>query len=160
MLEQAVGRRPDRPLLVVDAGLPRNVEPGSPAEVIDLDALREGQEAVLRQRQAAVPAVEALVAKETRAWGRWQAALPLEGLIKDLYREVGRQCRAAARQLAGDGPLSVERAEQVVARSVKELLHPHVCGLRRWAGTAPAPLTLPPPPPGEGARLRNTPQRP
>jgi glutamyl-tRNA reductase len=134
LLEQALRRRPSRPLLVVDAGLPRNVEPGSAAEVLGIDALRERQEAVLRQRQAALPAVEALVAQEVRAWRRWQAAQPLEGLIKRLYQEVERQCRAIAQQLATAGPLTVEQAEQVVAQPIKQLLHPHVSGLRRWAG--------------------------
>jgi glutamyl-tRNA reductase len=138
LLEQVVERRPGHPLLVVDAGLPRNVEPGSPAEVIDVDALREPREAVLRQRQAAVPAVEALVEREVQAWRRWQAALPLEGLIKHLYQEVGRQCQAVAQQLAAAGSPTSERAAHVVTRSVKRLLHRHVCGLRRWAGKAPS----------------------
>jgi glutamyl-tRNA reductase len=130
LLEEVVRRRPGRPLLVIDAGLPRNVEPGAAAEVVDLDALQERQAEVLRRRQAAVPAVEALVQQAVREWRRRWAAAPIEGLIKRLYQEADRQCQAAARQLAAAGPLSLEHAEHVVSRSVKRLLHWHVRSLR------------------------------
>jgi glutamyl-tRNA reductase len=136
LLEEVMRRRQGRPLLVVDAGLPRNVEAGSSAEVVDIDALREQQEAVRQQREAAVPAVEALVAEELLAWQRWRAALPLETLIKHLYQEADRRCHDAAEQLAATSALSLERAEHLVAKAVKQLLHRHVRGLRGWAGHA------------------------
>ena len=130
LLEEALRRRPTRPLLVIDAGLPRNVEPGAAAEVVDLDALQERQAEILRRRLAAVPAVEALVEQAVREWRRQQAAAPIEGLIKRLYQEADRQCLAAARQLMESDPLSLEHAEYVVSRSVKRLLHWHVRCLR------------------------------
>jgi glutamyl-tRNA reductase len=130
LLEQVLRRRPARPLLVIDAGLPRNVEPGAAAEVVDLDALEEQQAAVLHRRQAAVPMVEALVQRAVREWRRQRAAAPIEGLIKRLYQEADRECQAAAQQLTESGPLSLEHAEQVVSRSVKRLLHGHVRCLR------------------------------
>ncbi len=136
LLEDVMRRSQGRPLLVVDAGLPRNVEPGSTAELIDIDALREQQEAVRQKRQAAVPAVEALVAEELFAWQRWRAALPLEVLIKQLYQQADRQCHDAAARMATTGALPLEHAEHVVARAVRELLHRHVRGLRSWAGQA------------------------
>ena len=136
LLEDVMRRRRDRPLLVVDAGLPRNVEPGSTAELIDIDTLREHQETVRQKRQAAVPAVEALVAEELSAWQRWQAALPLEGLIKHLYQEADRQCHDAAERLATTSAVTLEHAEHVVAKAVRQLLHRHVRGLRGWAGQA------------------------
>jgi glutamyl-tRNA reductase len=138
LLEDVMRHRLSRPLLIVDAGLPRNVEPGSPVEVIDVDALREQQAEAWRQRQAAVPAVEALVREEVRAWQQWRAALPLEGLIKLLYQEADQRCRVAAQQLAAAGPLSREQAEYVVSRSVRQMLHRHVSSLRGWAGQTPA----------------------
>jgi glutamyl-tRNA reductase len=133
LLEQVVGRRPGRPLLVVDAGLPRNVEPGGLAEVVGIDTLREQQESVLRQRQTAVPAAEVLVDQEVRAWRRWWAARPVEALIKRLYQDVHRHCGLVAHELAAVSAVSAERAEQIVSRSVKRLLHRHVRDLRDHA---------------------------
>jgi glutamyl-tRNA reductase len=132
LLEQVVGSRPGRPLLVVDVGLPRNVEPGGPAEVVGIDALREQQESVLRQRQTAVPAVEALVEQEVRAWRRWWAARPVEALIKRLYQEVHRHCDLVAHELAAVSAVPPKRVEEIVSRSVKRLLHRHVRGLRGY----------------------------
>src|SRR5262249_62425951 len=82
LLEHVVRRRPDRPLLVVDAGLPRNVEPGSAVELIDIDALREQQETVRQKRQAAVPAGEGPGAGGTFALQRWRAGLPPGGVLQ------------------------------------------------------------------------------
>lgn len=133
MLEEVAAMRSGRPLLVIDAGLPRNVEEGSSVEVIDIDAIRERQDDVLEQRRAAVPGVEDMVEGEVKAWERWHASLPLEGVIKELYQEVSAHSRQAARTLATSGALTVAQTEQIISRSLKQLLHPHVRRLRRSA---------------------------
>jgi glutamyl-tRNA reductase len=135
VLDEQVSLRLRRPLLVIDAGLPRNVKPSAAVTVIDIDAIRERQEAVLIQRQAAVPDVERIVEDEMRAWERWYASLPLESLIKVLYREVTSCSQEAAQHLLTPGALTPAQAEHVVSRSVKRLLHGHV---RRLRGLAPA----------------------
>lgn len=130
VLDEQVSLRPHRPFLVIDAGLPRNVEPGSAATVIDIDAIRERQDAVLAQRHAAVPDVEQIVEAEVRAWEHWSASLPLEGLIKVLYREVDSCSRDVAQHLLLPGDVTFARTEQVMLRAMKRLLHGHVRRLR------------------------------
>ena len=131
-LKQIAAERAGRPLLIMDAGMPRNVEPGSSFEVIDIDAIRERQENVLSQRKAAVPAVESIVHTETGNWKQWTARRPLEGLIKTLYQEASAQSRAAAHDLAKNADTTLEEAEQVFYRSFRKLLHGHVNRLRSW----------------------------
>jgi glutamyl-tRNA reductase len=56
-------RRPGWAPLVVDAGFPRNVEPLAGLDVVSLDSVAERESRVRAVREAAVPAVEALIAE-------------------------------------------------------------------------------------------------
>jgi glutamyl-tRNA reductase len=53
---------------VVDAGVPRNVEPTAALDVVSLDSVAERERRVRAVREAAVPAVEQLVDEGVRAW--------------------------------------------------------------------------------------------
>jgi glutamyl-tRNA reductase len=137
LLERVARLRVDRELIVIDAGLPRNVETGAPVKLIDIDGIRELQARHLANRQAAVPEVERIVAKEVQSWQRWMAALPIEGVIKRIYEEAFQQSRLTARQLIQSGPLSETDAEELIRRSYKKLLHEHVQRLRRLSAEMP-----------------------
>src|SRR5258708_39076322 len=69
-LEQLGRLRADRPLLVVDVGLPRNVEPAAGIEILDVDAVREEDRATVQRRWLAVPEVRQLLEAKTLAWER------------------------------------------------------------------------------------------
>jgi glutamyl-tRNA reductase len=130
MLEEIATLRLGRFPVVVDAGVPRNVEAGSCIPVIDVDAIRERQAKGLAERREAVPAVEAIVEEETLLWEQWRASLPLEAVIKALFQEVSAHSQEAAGHLASRGGLTHDHAERVVTRSFKRLLHRHVRRLR------------------------------
>jgi glutamyl-tRNA reductase len=136
LLESVVRERSKRPLLVVDAGLPRNVEPGAQVDLIDIDAIREQQEKTRGIREAAVPAVEKIIEEELRAWISWQAARPLEETIKRLYQHATHHRREMARQLAGSNVMALDQADRIVWRSLRHTLHLHVRQLREL-GTEP-----------------------
>lgn len=137
-LDAAAAARPERPLLVVDAGVPRNVEPGSRVPVIDLDAIRERQAEVLAARVAALPAVEAIVAGESERFMRWMDGGTTEELIRSLFRDAARASREAAGLLADATSGEPADVERLFLRSFKRLLHGHVQRLR-----AAAPLQSP-----------------
>ncbi len=129
MLDRLATKR-RRPLLVVDAGLPRNVEPGSTVEVLGIDAISESHEEALAQRRAAVPEVEQIVAEELGGWERWRTGLPMEGMIKCLYQEAAALSQNEAQNLVGATMFSQIQAQQILLRSFKRLLHRHVRSLR------------------------------
>jgi len=137
-LDELLSQRPSRPLWVIDAGAPRNVQPGSKAEVIGIDAIREQQQHVLALRQAAVPAVEAIVETEVAAWNQWRDSLPVESIIKQLYREAAAAGPLAARKLATRDDLLPDQVEQLFHATIKQLLHGHVRRLRRLPRNAMA----------------------
>lgn len=116
-------------LLVVDAGLPRNVERSDGVTLLDLDDLSWHDAAETARREAAVPAVQALIDRELAAWERRWAAAPVELAIKDLYLESNAAARRLARELARE-PVAVSEAERIVRRTLNAVLHEHVGRLR------------------------------
>lgn len=130
LLDAAVDLRGDRPLVVIDAGVPRNVETGSRAEVLDIDAIRDRQEEGLSQRRAAVGAVQRLVEDELEVWSRWRASLPIEATIKSLYVDAATLSHDTAHHILTNGGLSEVQIERCVMRSFKHLLHEHSRRLR------------------------------
>jgi len=129
-LDALVERRPLDPPLVVDGGVPRNIEAGSGLRIVDIDAIHEQREQVLAVRGAAVPAVEAMVELAVAAWAEWCGARPVEEAIASLYRQAPAFGREASEQLFASGTPSPEQAEEVFLRMFRRVLHAPVRGLR------------------------------
>ena len=71
MVEDALAARPDRPLVIVDAALPRNVDPAvralAGAHLLDLNDLRPLFARASDERHEAIAAVESLIDGEVHA---------------------------------------------------------------------------------------------
>lgn len=130
LLGRAARARNGAPLLVVDLGMPRNVEPGSDCEIIDVDAIQEQGEATLTRRNLAIPEVEKIVADTLAAWKRFSALQSAEARIKGLYQAASRLSKQAGAEIASLGEVDSRSVERVVFRSIKKLLHDHVRDLR------------------------------
>ena len=65
------------PLLIVDAGIPRNVDPAVAelphVRLLNLDALDREQERTLAARRREIPRVEIILNQELERWRRWCA---------------------------------------------------------------------------------------
>jgi len=126
---QAAGQRP---LTVIDAGFPPQVESPGPARgvrLIPLDALRQGEDEALAARRAAVPVVEAMVDEALDAWQRRRSELRLSASIRRLHEEAEAVTRELAGELSALG-VSAGDAEQMVRKPVRRLLHELVTELR------------------------------
>lgn len=133
MLDAACRERGQRPLLVLDAGMPRNVEPGSRATVLDLEHIRRHQDGSLALRQAAVPSAERIVEEESRRWRQWSASLRFEPLIKHLYEHADRQSTQHARAIAFWMRCQPDQAERMLQKNHRRDLHAQVRKLREHA---------------------------
>jgi glutamyl-tRNA reductase len=130
VLDEVMRQRLQRPLLVIDTGLPRNVEPGAAIDLLNIDAIRERQEEGLAQRRVAIPAVERIVEEEVNAWECWRASLPMERMLKRLYqRAVCLSQEATQHVVALDTPAPAQ-IERIIMQSFKHLLHRHARDLR------------------------------
>ncbi|NPA93728.1 MAG: glutamyl-tRNA reductase [Chloroflexi bacterium] len=91
-VQEAMRARPERPLVILDIALPRDVD-ADVAEVdgvqlYDLDALEHHLHDALAARQAAVPQVEAIIAEEVEAFMAYLRTLEVAPLIRDLRAQA------------------------------------------------------------------------
>jgi glutamyl-tRNA reductase len=135
--------RTHRPLLVVDLGVPRNVEPAVAevpgVTVLGMDELREAVSRVTVERHAEVDAVLAIVAEELdryRAAERGRGAAPVIAALRARLEslrvtELDRQ-RSLQRGLSEEEWAKIDEASQ--AALAKVLHHPTML-LKETAGT-------------------------
>jgi glutamyl-tRNA reductase len=116
-------------LLVVDLGLPRNVDPavGSGTNfLVTLDDLvSNSPEVDLVYREAAV-------ADALAAWHEWRVGLRVDGVVRAVFGDVDTMVAATVAELAGT-TAGVPAMERVVRRHVRALLDGHVRRLRQAA---------------------------
>ena len=138
------GDRSARPLLVVDLGVPRNVDPGTAAipgvTVLDLDDLRAAVARAMDDRRGEVDRALSIVADDIaryRTAARARGAAPVIGALRGRMEELRRA--ELARRRSQFGYLPEEAWEQVdaVTRSVlAKVLHEPTTLLREVSGTA------------------------
>jgi glutamyl-tRNA reductase len=121
----------ERPLCIVDLGVPRNVEPGlsglKGVLVFGIDELDSSLDQNLARRRAAVPEIERLLAGKVDEFMKWWASRSVTPLIADLRRKVEHVARTELQLALSSGvPLDADQ-RQVVARLVyrvtNKLLH-------------------------------------
>ena len=140
-LERCLEARAGRRMLVIDVGMPRNVEPVDGFDCLTIDDIAATRDEALARRQRAVPAVEAIVEGEIARWTAWVWARPGEALIKHIFVEERRQRADLVNTLVASGfPGRPDDLDRLLARSWSRMLHGHARGLRQWlrAGTAMA----------------------
>ena len=140
--ELVPGGRPTRPLLVVDLGVPRNVEPATAeiagVTVLGMDELREAVSVATIERQAEVSAVLGIVAEELdryRAAVRGRSAAPVIAALRsrlEALRVTELERQRAAVSMTEQEWAKIDEASQ--AALAKLLHHPTVL-LKETAGT-------------------------
>ncbi|MCA1692447.1 MAG: glutamyl-tRNA reductase [Acidimicrobiales bacterium] len=144
MLAPVMAARPDRPLLVVDLGMPRNVDPGvrdvPGVTLLDLSDLQEFARAGLDQRRKEAVPVRSIVAQEV---GRYIDATTARGMAPTVsaLRERGERLRAAELErfrsrLSGLDARQREAVEAMTKGIVAKLLHDPTVRVKDAAGSA------------------------
>ena len=137
------GRSPGRPLLVIDLGMPRNVDPAAAdlegLTLLDMDVLRAAVEDALSGRQDEVAGANQIVTDEVeryRVASRARDAAPIVSALRARVEEARQS--ALDRQRARRSELTDAQWEQVdaVTRSMAaKLLHQPTVALKDAAGT-------------------------
>jgi glutamyl-tRNA reductase len=134
----AMRSRAQRPLLIVDIAVPRDVEAGARGvdgvHLFDIDDLQAAAEANLEARKREIGAVEVIVEDEVKRFATWLDGRRVAPTIAALRQraEVTRRAEVE-RTLARMDSLSAEDRQRVEAMSkalVKRLLHAPVTRLR------------------------------
>ncbi len=137
---RAAGRE-ERPLTLIDIGLPRNVAPAVAAlpnvHLFDLDRLRGEVERSLTERRRSIPAVERIIEEEVERFAQWQREHTVQPVIVDLRRQaeaIRRQELQRALDALPDADEKVREQLQFLSQTlVKKLLHHPTMNLREEA---------------------------
>jgi glutamyl-tRNA reductase len=140
----ALALRDDRPLLLLDIALPRDIEvavdqlPG--VQRIDIDHLRDTVDTNLARRMAAVPAVERIIDAESDAYLDWlqgrQVAPALIALRRKAELMAGIELERTLRRLEhldGADPRVEHEVAYLAHRIVNKLLHEPTVRLKAQA---------------------------
>lgn len=143
MLALAMRQRPDRPLVIIDIAVPRDVDeqarklPG--VHLYDIDSLSEQLEDSLAQRAAQVPVVEQILEQEIKEYQAYLSALEIYPIISAMRQqaELIRQSELekTLRRMPNLSEFERQRLEALTQALVKKLLHTPITRLRASAGT-------------------------
>ena len=137
----AMSARPERPLLLIDIAVPRDIDPEVSTvpnvHRFDLDHLQARLDAGLSARQRHVPQVEAIIEHELagyQAWLRSQESAPTIAELRQRARRiVEHEVSEALAQLPTLNDAERARIEHLGKRIVNRLLHEPTVRLRREA---------------------------
>lgn len=143
-LERAMARRASRPLLVLDLGVPRNVDPAA-ADVENLflhslDSLKGLIARNLERRRGQVPAAERILDEELAQFRRWLRSLEVEPVVAALQRRAeGIRRQELARLRDRFPPETHDELERLTRTLVRRILHHPSTQLRSPADGAELP---------------------
>jgi glutamyl-tRNA reductase len=141
--EDAVPNRSDRPLLVIDIAVPRDVSAGvgllPGVTLLDLDDLREWAARGHIERQGEVVAVQALVAEEVQRYVEVAQSRQVAPLIAQLH-DYGEELRIGelerfASRLEGLTSRQQQAVEALTRGILAKILHAPSVRLKEDAGT-------------------------
>jgi glutamyl-tRNA reductase len=126
-----LAERAGRPLLFVDIAVPRDVEEsvGNLPKVqrYDIDQLQSTVEANLSQRQAAIPGVEKIIAKEAERFDLWLQGRQVLPVLVELRRRAiniaDTELERYRSHLEDLTPENREKVTRMVHRIVNKVLH-------------------------------------
>jgi glutamyl-tRNA reductase len=134
LLQRALAGRQGRPTLIIDLGVPRNVDPPvndlPSVYLYDLDDIEVEAARGRARRSDALPAAERIVTAEVDAYERWRAALPLVPTIRLLRERVRAQIQAELRRGV---TLEEDELQRAVDALAAKILHRPLEQLRREA---------------------------
>ena len=143
-LELVMHARGNRPLLLIDIAVPRDIDPEVAnvpgVTLLNMDDISCFVASKVDGRRAEVPAVERIIAEEVERYSTALAARGVAPLVSTLY-ERAEEIRAAemARlelRIRDLGPADRELLETMTRRIVAKLLHEPTVNLKSAAGTA------------------------
>lgn len=125
-LEKAMAARGNRPLFVMDLGMPRNVEAASASlynfYLYNLDDLSQIVQQNRSARESEVPRAEFIVDEHVGKFLTWQASVELIGVVEALRHKLKSERAEFVRERAARVPgLTAEQREQVESM-IDELL--------------------------------------
>ncbi|MDQ6931047.1 MAG: glutamyl-tRNA reductase [Candidatus Eremiobacteraeota bacterium] len=140
---EAMARRPERPLLIVDIAVPRDADPEltemANVCVVDIDGLKGVVDSTLQARRAAIPHVEEIIDEYIGRFGNWYQSRTAVPVIASLTQKAEAIRKAEMERLFARCPDLTERERMLITGSsltiISKLLHDVVTKIRDKAVT-------------------------
>jgi glutamyl-tRNA reductase len=138
-IREAMDRRPDRPLIVVDVAVPRDVDPDvgqiDGCTLFDVDDLASAREASLAARRLEAANAEAQIERTVDRFMAWWHGRTVATVVSDLVAHAERVRQAEVEKSLARFGTATERERALVeatsAALVKKLLHQPIVELKR-----------------------------
>jgi glutamyl-tRNA reductase len=135
--------RPNKPLLVVDVAVPRDVEPAvadlDGVRLLDVEDVRRFAEAQMMTRRGEIAGVRAVLAQELERYRASSAAVSAAPVVAALRARAESLRRAEMdrqrARLDALGPDALEIVETVTKRTIAKLLHEPTVQVKDAAGS-------------------------
>jgi glutamyl-tRNA reductase len=145
MVTTAMRRRPNRPLVLIDIAVPRDVDPSAERDNVflySIDALQTIVDQSLARRRREVPRVEEIVREECERYFAWLRGLDATPVLKELREHFERvreaEVRKSMRHFSKD---EQDRVERLTRSLVNKLLHLPTTRLKMIEPGSPMGLT-------------------
>jgi glutamyl-tRNA reductase len=130
LLARVLKRRKQRPLLIVDIAVPRDVDPAARSVdnlyLFDVDALEQVVGKNLKKRKHEAKAAEKMVGGEVKSFDKWlrsQGAVPVVKQLRQRFNEVARaEAEKTAKKLKLEGK-QAKVLQKLADAIVNKLLH-------------------------------------
>ena len=141
VLQAVMAKRPNRPLLIVDIAVPRDVDPAAAnidnVTLLDMDDLTAFAEIGRAERRGEISAVRSLIDEEVIRFCNSAASRKVEPMVKAFRSDVEavRQAELARLSSAVDAE-TLAQIDGATRAVLNKLLHQPMTSLRSSAGTA------------------------
>lgn len=137
MVQEAMATRANRPLLLIDIAVPRDIDPAAGelpgVTLYDIDALQTVVEQNMQLRRAELSAAEAIVEEGVAKFGEWLRSLEVVPTIASLRARADAVRLAELERTLSKTTMSAtdrKRVEAMTAAIVKKLLHSPIARLK------------------------------
>jgi len=145
-LAGAMAHRPDRPMLIIDIAVPRDVDPDAGelpgVTLMNIDDLQAVVEKNLSRRRRELDAGRAIIDRRTDEYFRRLHVREVAPTIEALYRRMrtiaDEELAAARHKLTGDRQADERVFRRAFHRALQRMLHKPVTALRAAAGAEAA----------------------
>ena len=135
---EAMSRRTERPLFIVDIAVPRDVDPDvanlPDVLLVDVDGLRNVVDDTLERRRAAIPLVEEIISSHVERFGQWYGSRVAVPVITGLVQRAETIRETELDRLFARCPELTERERMLITGTsmtiVSKLLHNAVTKIR------------------------------
>lgn len=142
-VEEAMSKRPKRPLLCIDMAIPRDIDPAvrsvENVSCYDINELRDVATRHQRERMLAANKASQLIDQAVADFNRWQHSLEHIPTIEALYRQAeqikAEKLEKAMGKLHGLTPAQLHTVQVMASSIAHQLVHEPVASLNAMAGT-------------------------